>query len=218
MSDTTTGRKVMLLEWKRCFAVIAASMLLLGGGSAQALPIDGPDYPPPGGVTDCNTGCVTTNIDTRFTLTLSGGASFINASDLLLIDATFDDSISVVNVVTGDFTANLLFEADFGGFQAVDDLFDAEATQIGHSTVKNIGLGFYTTVPEPNTALLLAFGLTGPATPSAKSGEHLDAHARRTAGLDVGRGARVAVPESGALRSTQSPRQRAAPMSVLGWR
>jgi hypothetical protein len=112
----------------------------------------------------CDTGCTTDLVNTRFTITLSGaGASaFFPSSDLLVLDAGFDTSQSVLTEVTGDFGVTFLYEVFFGGsWQPVFDLFDAEQTPpTSNLVVTSHGGSFYSTaVPEPGAALLVGLAV-----------------------------------------------------------
>ncbi len=108
-------------------------------------------------------------VPVRFTMTLTGtGTSgFISATDLQSIDATFDNSIGVVAPITGDFSANFLYEAYWQGtWYSVDYLFDMLETSQSHHYNVSHGTGLYwteksipvTAIPEPLTCVLVAIG------------------------------------------------------------
>lgn len=117
----------------------------------------------------CNVGCQTVGRNIRFTLTVGGAGAasgFVPETDLLSVDPGYTlKGIDVVAPITGDFTANLLFEVDVtgsGSWQAVGTWFNGQQTQSGGPWLySSVGTGYLWTVPEPGTLLLLSLGLLG---------------------------------------------------------
>jgi len=95
-------------------------------------------------------------IDTRLTVTLSPSMSFVDADPL-------GPSVGVLAQVTGDYTANLLFEACFfGTWRPVNVGYNMYQTPPGVQTGLDFSGGYYhTPVPIPDAALLFGSGLLG---------------------------------------------------------
>ncbi|MBN2295007.1 MAG: PEP-CTERM sorting domain-containing protein [Pirellulales bacterium] len=106
-------------------------------------------------------------VDTRFTMTLAGGAgSFFDADDLLAIDPLFDSSIEAATRINGDYEATFLFEArdpmdpDPDNWIPANTLFNNYYTPVGATTQMDVGGAFYWT-PEPSSMAFMGSAFIG---------------------------------------------------------